>query len=153
MWAYKEGEREVGKGLAFFVGWMIIQTIVIVILDGLHLLPGDFLGIEVEYRYYGYLPFDSYTLACCFVGTLYTGIGCVTMRLHEVNSMGWWLRMIFWYLLYLPLSYLFFYSDIGWRVADVWLAPLLWIGEIELVYHIQKKKYLKKQSQARNNQN
>ena len=59
--------------------------------------------------------------------------------------------MICWYLLYLPLTYLFFYDGIGWRVVDVWFAPLLWVGEIEVVYHIEKKKYIKEQLKKKNN--
>lgn len=139
MWTYKEGEQEVGKGLVFFVCWLIVQTVVIIILEGFHLLPGDLLGVELRPRYYPFARVDVYTTMCGLVGIIYTGIGCIIMRLHEVNSSGWWLRMIGWYLLYLPLTYLFFYYEIGWRVADVWFAPILWVGEIELVYHIQKK--------------
>ena len=135
MWANKEGEREVGKGLAHFLCWMTIQASVIVILEGLHLLPGDVLGRPIDYSE---LPIE-FTLYCGVIGGIYTAVGCLIILKHEVNTKGWWLNSLGWYLLYLPLSYLAFYDYIGWRVVDVWIAPILWIGEIELIYFLQIK--------------
>ena len=139
MWAQKEGEHEVGKGLMHLAFWMLFQAFVIGLLESIHLLPGDLLGIDFDYNsdIHGY-P-EVFTLYCGMVGLIYTTIGCFILRLHEVNSKGWWIRVCVWYVVYLPLAFLAFYYEIGWRVVDVWFAPILWVGEIELIYHLQKK--------------
>ena len=144
MWANKEGEYEIGKGLLHFVGWMLIQSFVIIVLESLHLLPGEYINEGMDYSHFR----DYFTLYCGLVGAIYTAIGCIIITQHEVNSLGWWRRCIGWYLAYLPLSFLAFYDDLWWGVVDVWLAPVLWVGEIELVYHIQKKIYTRNELKA-----
>ncbi len=136
---HKGQKLAIGEEFIIYFFWLLVQTFVIIILEELHLLPGDMLGVQIDYRYYTF-NIDTYTYACIIVGGFYTAVGCLIMILHEVNSRGWWFRMIGWYLLYLPLSFLAFYYEVGWRVADVWFAPVLWVGEIELVWYIQKKK-------------
>ena len=147
MWALRENEHEVGRGLLLFIFWMVFQATVIVVLDCLEVLPGDLLGIaRYDWRLHNY--FDTYTIGCAEIGTVYTAIGCAIMLRHEVNSRGWWKWIAFLYPAYLFLTYVLFVSAIGWRVIDVWSAPLLWIGEIELIYHLQKRVSEKKQSGA-----
>lgn len=99
MWANKEGEREVGKGLAHFICWMVIQASIIVILEGLHLLPGDLLGIPIDYNSVTKFP-ETFTYYCGIIGGIYTAIGCMIILKYEVNTKEWWLHFCGWYLLY-----------------------------------------------------
>ena len=141
MWAKKDNERSIGKGLLHLVFWMWFQTFVIAILDSFGVLPGDLLGMEpfptgyyiVEKFYY-----DPYTLLCAYAGCIYTTIGCIILVRFEVNTRGWWQRVVLWYTIYLLVAFAAFYDLIGWRVVDVWSAPVLWMGEIELIYYLQK---------------
>jgi hypothetical protein len=138
MWAVKDNEHEVGRGLLLFIFWMVFQATVITVLDCLWALPGDILGMERP-EWYGHFYIDLYTMACGEVGAIYTAIGCAIMLRHEVNSRGWWKWIAILYPIYLFLAYALFIDAIGWRVIDAWSAPLLWIGEIELIYHLQKR--------------
>ena len=137
MWAQKEGELEIGKGLMHLAFWMMFQAFIICLLESAHLLPGDLLGIDFEYNLDS--SHSHFTLSCGIIGFIYTTVGCFILRRHEVNSRGWWTRMVIWYVVYLPLAFLAFYYELGWRVIDVWFCPILWVGEIELIYHLQKK--------------
>ena len=137
MWARQDGEHDVGKGLLHFIFWMFFQAFVIIVLELLHILPGDFFEEPLQYKGSFYYP-DTYMVACTMIGTVYTFVGCLVIRKHEVNTKGWWFWVIGLYLAYLPLTYLFFDNVYGLRILDVWAAPLLWALEIELVYHIQK---------------
>lgn len=137
MWARRDGEREVGKGLLHFIFWMFIQGFVIIVLELLHVLPGDFFEEPLQYKGAFYHP-DTYMVACAMIGTFYTFIGCLVIRKYEVNSLWWWLWVIGLYLVYLLLTYLLFDNVYGLRILDVWVAPVLWVLEIEMIYHIQK---------------
>ena len=141
MWAQKENDRSIGKGLLQLIFWMWLQTFVIAVLDSFGVLPGDLLGLDpapsgyyiVETFYY-----DPYTMLCAYAGCLYTTIGCIVLVRFDVNTRGWWLRVLFWYLAYLLFAFPAFFDLVGWRIIDVWSAPVLWVMEIEIIYHLQK---------------
>lgn len=80
---------------------------------------------------------DYYTMYCFGVGIFYTGVGCVLLSAYGLNTHKWWKGYTCWYIAYILLTLLNI-ETIGSLILDVWLAPLLWLGELELVHWIQK---------------
>ena len=132
--------RQIGRGILLLLFWLPMQAIIIIILEELHLLPshlGIALGWEADppdgHSLFRYV--DLYTEACAFCGFTYTAIGCVLLSEYGLNSGKWWKKFSLWYLAYFILTWLFFFGA-GSIHLDIWFAPLLWLGELELVHWI-----------------
>ncbi len=83
-----------------------------------------------------------YTIACCVVGLVYTIVGSVILEKVPINTKRWWAIVGCCYVLFMILTAAgmlmvqgaWFWEGYGAFLLDVWLAPLLWLGEIELFY-------------------
>jgi hypothetical protein len=85
---------------------------------------------------------------------VYTIIGVVINNRIPINTKRWWAVIGILYAAYLVLSFLggsliggqWFWDGTGiYLMSVVWLAPLLWLGEMEIVHWYwsnQRKKYL-----------
>ena len=84
---------------------------------------------------------------CCLI---YTIVGVVVTSKVPVHSKRWWIIASICYLLFLAItgvgSFLAtgyaFYDSYGFAIIDIWIAPLLWLGEVELFLWIENKPLL-----------
>jgi hypothetical protein len=136
-------EKRTSYGLLNFMFWVPMQTILIVIQERLGLLPSRLataLGWKAIYPdpFHHAFIFDDYTTLCGFIGCAYTAVGCVQLSAYGLNTIRWWKGFLLWYMAYIPLTMVFI-PIIGSLILDVWLAPIVWLGELELVYWIKSK--------------
>ena len=146
----KKEVRQIGRGILLLLFWLPIQAIIIIILEELHLLP-SYLGIALGWPadppggHTLFRLFDEYTELCLFCGFTYTSIGCVLLSEYGLNTGKCWKKFTLWYLAYFILTWLVFF-DSGSTHLDVWFAPILWLGELELARLIELSiKKMKKQ--------
>ncbi len=130
-------EKQLGPGLLMFIFWMLVQVIIIVFLEGAGLLPsriGAALGWEPLHiiMHHGY---DFYTELCFYIGIAYTGVGCILLTMHGINTPKWWKAFLLCYFVYVLLTAVFG-LEIGSLILDIWFAPIIWLGELELVHWI-----------------
>ena len=137
----KNTERKIGYGLLNFVFWVPVQTILIIFQEQLGLLPSRIarlLGWAAVYpdMHYFRMFGDYYTMICAVVGCAYTAVGCILLSEYSLNTSKWWKGFWLWYIVYVVLT-AFLTVGIGSLILDVWLAPIVWLGELELVHWIQ----------------
>lgn len=114
-----------------------------------------------HYRYYGlWGSMTMYVFDVCFTLALivYTIIGVIINNRIPVNTSKWWKVIGICYAAYLVFTFLggaliegqWFWDGTGiYLMAVVWSAPMLWLGEIEIVHWYwsnQRNKYLKTQT-------
>ena len=99
-----------------------------------------------RFRYYGiWVSMNMYVFDLCFTFTViaYTIIGVVINNRFPINSRKWWKTVGICYAFYLVLSFLggaliggqWFWDGTGiYLMAVVWIAPVLWLGEMEVVH-------------------
>ena len=138
-----KSNKKVGYGLLNFLFWVPMQTILIILQERIELLPSRMataLGWKAIYPdpYHHTFILDDYTALCGFIGCAYTAVGCVLLSAYGLNTTKWWKGFLLWYMAYIPLTMIFIPS-IGSLVLDVWLAPIVWLGELELIHLIQSK--------------
>lgn len=133
--------RRIGYELLSFVFWLPIQAIIIGFLDAFGILPSTIaiaLGWGGQPLTSHHFPFaiDYYTTVCAYIGAAYTAVGCFLLSAYNINTSKWWKKVAVWYVAYLLLTALLI-PEIGSFILDVWFAPVLWLGEIELVNWVQ----------------
>ena len=132
--------------------WLCIQVCIILAVEILRLLPSNLFHVGL-YGIQGSIAGYVYTWACCIVGLVYTMIGSIILEKIPINTKRWWITVGICYTLYMILTAVgmltahgaWFWEGYGVFLLDVWLAPLLWLGEIELVHLYwskQRKEYL-----------
>ena len=101
---------------------------------------------QYSYRYYGiWSSMTMYVFDICFTFTViaYTIIGVVINNRFPINSRKWWKTIGICYATYLVLTFLggaliggrWFWDGTGnYLMAVVWIAPVLWLGEMEVVH-------------------
>lgn len=114
-----------------------------------------------SYRYYGIwgsMTMNVFDLCFTFTVIAYTIIGVVINDRIPINSRKWWKTISICYATYLVLTFLggaliggqWFWDGTGiYLMAFVWIAPLLWLGEMEIVHWYlsnQRKQFLKTQT-------
>ena len=112
-----------------------------------------------RFRYYGiWVSMTMYVFDLYFTFTViaYTIIGVVINDRIPINSRKWWKTISICYATYLVLTFLggaliggqWFWDGTGiYLIAVVWIAPVLWLGEMEVVHW-----YLNKRHNDYNNQ-
>lgn len=136
-------EKKTDYGLLRFLFWVPMQTILIIVQETLGLLPSRLataLGWKAIYPdpFIRAFIFDDYTTLCGFIGCAYTAVGCVMLSAYGLNTTKWWKGFLLWYGAYVLLTMIFI-PIIGSLILDVWLAPIVWLGELELVHWIRSK--------------
>ena len=130
--------------------WLCVQLCVILTIEMLNLLPSNLFHIEL-YGIQGAIAWDCYTIACSIIGIVYTFVGSIILEKNTINTKKWWITIGVCYSLYMVLTacgmlaYMgeWFWEGYGVYLLDVWLAPLLWLAEIEIFYRIktEQRKY------------
>ena len=121
--------------------WLCVQVCVIITIEILGLLPSRLFHVDL-YGIQGSIAGFVYTRACCIVGLSYTIIGSIVLEKVPINTTRWWITVGCCYALFMILTAAgmlaaqgaWFWEGYGAYLLDVWLAPLLWLGEIE-VFH------------------
>lgn len=142
----------VGRVILSVLFWLCVQVCVIIAIEILGLLPSRLFHVGL-YGIQGSIAGYVYTNACCIVGLIYTITGCIILERVKINTKQWWVIIGCCFGLYMIITAIGMYSAQGawfWEgygayLLDVWLAPLLWLAEIELVHLYwsnQRKKYL-----------
>lgn len=125
---------------------IFIQICGIVAFGIVGLLPSILFPAGFIYGPIGTLVGIVYTRNCCIVGLAYTIIGTIILEKVPINTNRWWIIIGFCYVLFMILT------AAGWPaqaegyvvyLLDVWLAPLLWLGEIELFHYYLSSKMKK----------
>ena len=140
------------KSTISIIVWLFVQILIIALLYGMGAVPsavimnrlgwGGLSGVEWALNY------ELLFVPLCYVICLiYTIAGVVVTNRIPMHSKRWWIITAICYVafliitgagLYLATGYAF-YDACGAAIIDVWLAPLLWLGEIELFLWIVKK--------------
>lgn len=128
--------------------WLPVQFIVIIILESLKILPSDWF-LEKSKVYSG--PTGDlfnyyYTIFCCIIGVLYTIAGCYIMERHDINTKKAWKWTALSFFTYLAVTTITLFAaksifpikDYWFMLLDVWLAPILWLAEIEILHSFRK---------------
>ena len=121
--------------------WLCVQVCVIIAIEILGLLPSRLFHVGL-YGIKGAVAGYAYTRACCLVGLVYTITGSIIVEKVSINTKRWWIIIGCCYALFMILTATgmlaaqgaWFWEGYGAYLLDVWLAPLLWLGEIELFY-------------------
>ena len=121
--------------------WLCIQLCVILALEILGFLPSRLFNVRL-YGIQGAVASYIYTWACCIVGLVYTVTGSILLEKVSINSKRWWIIAGCCYALYmvstaagfLVLQGDWFWEGYGAYLLDVWLAPILWLAEIEIFH-------------------
>ena len=132
--------------------WVIVQLVVIALLYNLGLIPshivldrlvwGGTSGFKWALSYAIY--FVPYCLLICLI---YTIVGVLVTKKVPIHSKRWRILAESCYVAFLIITglgfYLVteyaFYDSYGAAVIDVWLAPLLWLGEVEVYLWINER--------------
>lgn len=140
------------KTIDRIIMWVIIQLAVIALLYNLGLVPSRIIldklawGSNTVFRWS--LSYAIYFVPCCVLTcVVYTIVGVLVTRSVPIHSKKWWIIATSCYVAFLIITgwgfYLAtgyaFYNDYGAAVIDVWIAPLLWLGEFEINYWIARK--------------
>ena len=132
--------------------WLFVQILIIALLYGMGEVPsavimnrlgwGGLSGVEWALNYK--LLFVPLCYVICLI---YTIAGVVVTNRIPMHSKRWWSVAIICYAVFLAItgigSYIAvgqpFYDGCGTAVIDVWMAPLLWLGEVELFRRVAAK--------------
>lgn len=142
------------KIVAIIIGeaviWMIFQFAVIILLNLLHINISHFLasaGISWS------VAAMAYSVATLLLGIIYTIVGVSIKYFVGINTPRWW--KLFWilYSIYAVSTLLvmycslgaWFFEGYGYLIIEIWIAPLLWLGELELWEHIRSRRRPQKQ--------
>lgn len=138
--------QKVIKILGQSIAWMLVQLVVLVLLGMVELSPAGIIFYLLHLRV-GRFDGIVYNIACILIGMVYTLIGTIVCNTVKINSKTWWLTVSTLYLIYMIVTCVgmmhdmgeWFYEGYGFLILDVWLAPLLWLGELELWHHFMEK--------------
>ena len=127
--------------------WLCVQLCVILAIEYLRILPTNLLGVSIYGGIKGAVCSYAYTLSCCLVGLIYTVVGCIILDIIPINTKRWWHTVGICFAIYMVLTAIlmwlvqgpWFWEGYGAYILDVWLAPMLWLGEIELFHWIKRQ--------------
>ena len=134
--------------------WLFAQSCLLNTIFRVTLYSAPFI---YKYRYEGIRGDIVMTVFInCFaiVLILYTLIGSIILRCIPINTKRWWLIISVLYVIYMALSVFgaawvggswFWDGSYSLLMAFVWIAPVLWLLEIEVVNWFwinQRKKYI-----------
>ena len=134
--------RNIRKIILEVLFWLIIQAGILNNALSFAIMLDPF-----RFRYYGiWGSMTMYVFYLCFTFTVIvnTIIGVVINDRIPINSRKWWKAASICYVIYLLLSTLgaaligkqWFWDGFGnYLMAVVWLAPVLWFAELEIVHN------------------
>lgn len=139
---------KVFKNIGQAVIWMIVQLVVILCFECVRLSPAGLIPTIAHTHgpvavMYGIL----FNAVCAVIGVIYTTVGIVVCNIFEINSERWWKAILVLYAIYMIITIsgmmaamgAWFFEGYGFLILNVWMAPILWIGEMEIWLHIKKK--------------
>lgn len=144
MKSYKEWglPRKIISNVAF---WLPVQLIIIILVEYLGLLPSNLIPEKCGfYGIKGGFANLAYTEGCCMTGLIYTIIGSILISKVPLGSRKFWIWFASLYVIYLGLTLFgmmqsegaWFFEGYGCYILDVWISPLLWLGELFIAKYI-----------------
>ena len=139
------------KTLDKILFWFLVQIGFIVLLYNMGLFPSRIVldnllwaGQSSLKWAFSYLSIIPYCLVICLI---YTVVGIIVTKHVPIHSKKWWIIASVCYLVFLIISglcsYLMtgyaFYDSYGFAIIDIWFAPILWLGEVELFLFLAEK--------------
>lgn len=130
--------------------WVIFQIGIILILESFGFRPSRFIpGCSSFGGPAGGICAMSFYATCFFLCIVYTWLGIILSDRLGINSPKWWRLLIILYVAYAAICTLglyfvigeWFFDGFGAYAADVCFAPLLWLGELELMCLLKKKMF------------
>ena len=85
----------------------------------------------------------------CRIGFIYTLVGSILVSHIGLGGRKFWIWFASLYVLYLIVTLVgmmraegaWFFEGFGCYILDVWMAPLLWLGELFLAKYLHDRKY------------
>lgn len=132
------------------VAWLLVQRVVLYILGQFNVSIAGLFPIIAYANIKIIVPMFVYRIACRKVIMVYTIVGTIVYNFLEVNSKKWWITILILYLIYMILTLLgmmdamgeWFFEGFGVLIFDVWMFPLLWLGELEIWHYLKRRKSL-----------
>ena len=134
------------KSIGKILFWIALQIGVITFLECIGIRPHRFIGKGLYFGGPGggLIAMGFYFVCFCLCST-YTIVGLWLNKKLQMNSHRWWKTVAILYLVYVVLCvgglYYFiddwFFEGYGAYAADVCAAPLLWLGELELLRYLK----------------
>lgn len=134
--------RKIISNVAF---WLPVQLLIIILVEYLGLLPSNLIpGKRGFFGIQGSFANLAYTGDCCIAGLTYTIIGSIMISKVSLGSRKFWIWFASLYVIYLGLTLFgmmqsegaWFFEGYGCYILDVWIAPLLWLGELFIARYI-----------------
>lgn len=141
--------RKIFTNIAF---WLPVQLLIIILVEHLGLLPSNLSPFKSGFcGPKGGVMNYSYTVACCEAGLVYTILGSILISTVKLGTKKFWIWFSILYFIYMVVTFVmmadsigaWFYEGFGCYIFDVWVAPLLWLGELFLakyLYNSSKKR-------------
>lgn len=129
--------------------WLPVQLLFIIIIESLGLLPSNLSPDKCGFGGpAGFLTNLAYTRACCIIGLIYTLVGSTLVSCVGLGGRKFWIWFASLYVLYLIVTLVgmmraegaWFFEGFGCYIFDVWIAPLLWLGELFLAKYFYYRK-------------
>ena len=139
------------KTLDKILFWFFVQIGFIALLYNIGLFPSRLVfdnllwGGQSSINWaLSYLSVIPYCLVICLT---YTLVGIIVTKHVPIHSKKWWIIASVCYLAFLIISGLYsymmtgyaFYDTYGFAIIDIWVAPILWLGEVELFLSLAAK--------------
>lgn len=148
--AIKDVLLKILKIIGQSVAWLLVQCVVLYILGQFNVSIAGLFPIIAYANIKIIVPMFVYRIACRKVIMVYTIVGTIVNNFLEVNSKKWWITIFILYLVYMILTLLgmmdamgeWFFEGFGVLIFDVWMFPLLWLGELEIWHYIQQRRKL-----------
>ena len=132
--------------------WLVVQLSIIALLYNVGFIPSHIVRCRLSWGgnsgFKWALNYMLYFIPYCVLICInYTIVGVLVTRKVPIHSKKWWIIAASCYVAFLIITSLGFYLVIGYAfydaygaaIIDVWLAPLLWFGEVELYLWVSKK--------------
>lgn len=130
--------------------WLPVQLLFIIVIESFGLLPSNLSPDKCGFGGpKGFFVNLDYTCACCCIGFIYTLVGSILVSHIGLGGRKFWIWFASLYVLYLIVTLVgmmqaegaWFFDGFGCYIFDVWMAPLLWLGELFLGKCINNRKH------------
>ena len=140
-----------GKIISSIAFWLPAQLVVILLVEYFGLLPSNLSpGKSAFGGPAGGISNLIYSFCCCISGLIYTIVGSILIANVGLGTKKFWIWFSSLYGSYLIITLLgmtsaegaWFNEGFGCYILDVWIAPLLWLGELflaKIVYDSSRK--------------
>ena len=130
-----------GKIISSIAFWLPAQLLIIILVEYLGLVPSNLFPNKAAFGGpSGGIMNLIYTFYCCLTGLIYTVAGSILITAVGLGSKKFWIWFAALYGAYLIITLwgmagaegAWFNEGFGCYILDVWIAPLLWLGELFL---------------------